>query len=286
MKTLNKLYILIGIVALSACERIVDIEIPSEDPVLVVESQITNIKDLWKVRLTSSQPYFDQTEIDEISSAQVSITGTDGSSQILVHTDTGMFVSPDSVQCIPGESYTLKIEYKGELFEATEKMPNGFPIDTIAFYNLPENNGFIEAGIYVFIQGKENDYEGDSYLWKFYINDTFQEGFGAILENDEFGDVTYLNQKIDVNDLLGGIARGVIPRPFPFKVEEGDVIRVEQFNLSPQYFQYIIDLQTQLGRSGSPFDPPPANPNDNISNGAIGYFSVAHKTETSITIIP
>ncbi len=95
---------------------------------------------------------------------------------------------------------------------------------------------------------------------------------------------TTINQSIDVNDLLGGIARGIIPRPYPFRVDVGDTIRVEQYNLSPQYYQFIIDLEAQLNRSGSPFDPPPANPNDNISNGGIGYFSVAHFTEARLII--
>ena len=286
MKKLNIFYLIIGLIAFNACEKIVDLEIPSEDPVLVVESQITNKKDLWKVRLSLSQPYFDQQDVEGIASATVTISGTDGSNQTLVHIDTGMFVSLDSMQCVVGETYTLTVNYNGELYEASEKLANGFPIDTIASYNLPENNGFIEAGIYVFIQGKENEYKGDSYLWKFYKNDTLQETFGSLLENDEFGMVSYLNQTIDVNDLLGGIARGIIPRPFPFTVEVGDSIRIEQYNLSPQYFQFIIDLEAQLNRSGSPFDPPPANPNDNISNGGIGYFSVANVTESQLVIAP
>ena len=284
MKKLNILYLIIGLFAFAACEKIVDLEIPSGDPVLVVESQITNKKDLWRVRLSLSQPYFDQSTIEGIASAVVVISGTDGSNETLVYTDTGMFVSQDSMECLVGETYTLSINYKGEIYEASEVLANGFPIDTIASYNLPDNNGFIEAGIYVFIQGKENEYKGDSYLWKFYKNDTLQETFGSLLEDDEFGMVSYLNQSIDVNDLLGGIARGIIPRPYPFRVDVGDTIRVEQYNLSPQYYQFIIDVEAQLNRSGSPFDPPPANPNDNISNGGIGYFSVAHFTEARLII--
>ncbi len=174
MKKLNILYLIIGLFAFAACEKIVDLEIPSGDPVLVVESQITNKKDLWRVRLSLSQPYFDQSTIEGIASAVVVISGTDGSNETLVYTDTGMFVSQDSMECLVGETYTLSINYKGEIYEASEVLANGFPIDTIASYNLPDNNGFIEAGIYVFIQGKENEYKGDSYLWKFYKNDTLQ----------------------------------------------------------------------------------------------------------------
>ena len=35
----------VGVNVFAACEKIVDIEIPSEDPRLVIESEIYNIKD-------------------------------------------------------------------------------------------------------------------------------------------------------------------------------------------------------------------------------------------------
>jgi hypothetical protein len=284
MSKINILYRAILLLGLTACEKIVQLEIPSSDPELVVEGQITNKKDLWKIKLSTSQAYFNQDEVTEVSSATVTIMGSDGSSSTLLHTDTGMYVSTDSLQCVVGVTYTLNINYNGKEYSAAEKMPNGFPIDLIESYYLPEANGFIQEGYYVFIQGKDNDYKGDSYQWKFYRNDTLKDNFGKILENDEFGTVSFLNQNIDPDDPLGGIAQGILPRPFPFILDPGDTIRLEQYNLSPTYYQYILDLSAQLSRSGSPFDPPPTNPINNISNNGLGYFSVAHYTDAEIII--
>ena len=267
------------------CEKIVDIELPSSDPVLVVEGQITNERSPWAINLSLSQPYFDQSNATDVQNATVYIADSDGNTVDLFY-QNGVFVSLDSQQCVPGVSYTLHIDYNGKSYEATEELANGFPIDLILSYYLPENNGFIQSGYYVFIQGKENDYKGDSYQWKFYVNDTLKESFGPLLENDEFGTVTFLNPNIDPNDPLKGLDQNILPRPFPFDVQPGDSVRIEQFNLSPSYYQYILDLNAQLGRSGSPFDPPPTNPNTNLSNGAIGFFSVAHKVEKGILIEP
>jgi len=61
-------------------------------------------------------------------------------------------------------------------------------------------------------------------------------------------------------------------------------VRIEQYAITEQYFYYIFDIEAQLGRSGTPFDPPPANPNNNISNGGLGYFSVVHKEEAKIIV--
>ena len=267
-------YLLLASLAFVACEKIVEIDLPSESPRLVIEGQITNERAPWQVKLTLSQPYFDQAQADIISQAVVRIIGTDGSDVLLSHVDSGSFVSADTQQCVTGESYTLNVEYNGEEYQATEQMKNAFPLDTIASFLLPDNNGFIPSGYYVFIQGKENPESGDYYLFKAYRGDTLKT---RELDNDEFGSVSYLNENIDADRILQELALGKTPRPFPFLVEPGDSILVEQFAITQQYYQFIIDLEAQRSRSGTPFDPPPANPNNNLSNGALGYFSVAHK---------
>lgn len=284
MKITKLIYFLIALYTFSACEKIVDVDLPSDDPKLVVESQITNKKEVWKVKLSLSQAYFDQKKAENVSTASVNISGTDGSNVDLIYADTGLFVSQDSMQCMIGETYTLTINYNGKTYTASEKLANGFPIDLMLSFFLPSTNGFVESGYYIFIQGKENDYKGDSYFWKFYRNDTLKEDFGLLAENDEFGPVSYLNASIDPDDPLKGLAENILPRPFGFRVNPGDTILLEQYNLSPKYYQYLFDVQNQLNRSGTPFDPPPANPNNNISNGGLGYFSVAHYTSKQIVV--
>jgi len=68
---------------------------------------------------------------------------------------------------------------------------------------------------------------------------------------------------------------GVYRDLFLFDVATGDTIVVEQFAVTEEYYKFRADLDAQQTRSGTPFDPPPANPNNNISNGGLGYFSVA-----------
>ncbi len=278
------LYLSAATLFFNACEKIVELDIPSEEDRLVVEAQITNVKDLWKVKLSTSQKYFNQNSYSNIKEAAVTITEGNGTITQLTHQDSGWFFSADSMECAIGETYTLRVIYNGKEHIAAEQLANGFPIDIIETYYLPDGNGFIQEGYYVFIKGLENDYKGDSYLWRVYKNDTFQEGFGNLIENDEFGDVSYLNKQIDPINPTKDIDKGIVPRPFPFILEVGDEIRIEQFNLSPMYYQYLIDLSAQQSRSGSPFDPPPANPTNNISNGGLGYFSVAHMVKASVKV--
>ena len=67
-----------------------------------------------------------------------------------------MFVSADSQRCMVGETYTLTVVYNGVTYVAAEQTPDANPIDTIASYYLPDNNGFITKGYYVFIQGVQS----------------------------------------------------------------------------------------------------------------------------------
>jgi len=275
------LYIIVASLVFVACEKIVDIEIPSEDPRLVIESEIYNIKDIWKVKLSLSQPYFDQDSADDVSSALVFITEMGGDTVFLNYTDTGMYVSADSHQCIVGNSYELNVVYKGQTYSANEQLQNAFPIDTLMSFFLPPNDRSFPTGTYVFVQGKSDSFKTNYYLFKTYRNDTLKS---SDLDDDQFGSVSLLNSLFNVNDILGEIALGKLPRPILFDVEENDTVRVEQFALTEEYYKFLTDVNAQQSRSGTPFDPPPANPNNNLSNGALGYFAVAHKEEVTLVI--
>ena len=282
MKAMKKLvYIILASFGFIACEKIVEVDLPTEPPRLVVEGQITNQNSLWQIRLTLSQPYFDQEASKSVSDAVVRIMGTDGSDVLLNHRDTGVYVSADNHQCIVGETYTLTVDYNGESYTASERLKNAFELDTLADFFLPPDVSFFPSGIYVFIQGQTDSTQDNYYIFKTYRNDSL---ISEDLDDDLFGSVSLLNSFFDVNDIPGELARGLLPRPILTEVKDGDSVRVEQFAVSEKYYEYIADLNIQQSRSGSPFDPPPANPSNNVGNGAVGYFSVAHKAEKKLVI--
>lgn len=277
----NILYIAIASLVFTACEKIVDIEIPSEETRLVIESEIYSTKDIWKVKLSISQPYFNQDSAVYVSDASVYIREIGGDTVFLNYADTGMYVSADSLQCIVGRSYELNVVYRGETYTAKEELQNALPIDTLMSFFLPPNDRSFPTGNYVFVQGQSDNTKKNYYQFKTYRNDTIK---GTDLDNDEFGSVSLLNSLFNVNDILGEIAKGKLPRPILFDVNADDTIRVEQFAITEQYYKFLTDVSAQQGRSGTPFDPPPANPNNNLSNGALGYFAVANK-EVAILVV-
>jgi hypothetical protein len=273
--------IAIAAFAFTACEKIVDIEIPSEEARVVIESQIYSVNDIWKVKLSSNQPYFDQEDADNISAASVYITELGGDTVFLNYTDTGMYVSADSHQCIVGNTYELTVVYDGKVHKATEILQNALPIDELLSFFLPPDVSFFPSGNYVFLQGQIDSTKDNFYVFKTYRNDTLKS---TDLDDDGFGPVTILNSSFNIDDIPGELARQNLPRPILFDVNEGDTIVVEQFAVTEEYYKFLGDLAAQQGRSGTPFDPPPANPNNNISNGGLGYFSVAHKEVAELVV--
>jgi len=273
--------ILVVALACTACETIVDIEIPSEGSRIVIESEIYNTKDIWKVKLSVNQPYFNQDSADGVSSASVFINELGGDTVFLNYNDSGLYVSADRHQCVVGRSYELNVAYNGQVYKAREELQNAFPIDELLSFFLPPNDRLFPTGNYVFVQGQSDATKKNYYLFKTYRNDTLK---ATDLDDDGFGSVSLLNSFFDVNDILGEIERGSLPRPILFDVATGDTIVVEQFAVTEEYYKFRADLDAQQTRSGTPFDPPPANPNNNISNGGLGYFSVAHK-ERAVLIV-
>jgi hypothetical protein len=167
------------------------------------------------------------------------------------------------------------------VYRAIEELQNAFPIDELLSFFLPPNDRLFPTGNYVFVQGQSDATKKNYYLFKTYRNDTLKS---TDLDDDGFGSVSLLNSFFDVNDILGVIERGSLARPILFDVSTGDTIVVEQFAITEEYYKFRLDLSAQQGRSGTPFDPPPANPNNNISNGGLGYFSVAHKERAELVV--
>ena len=214
----------------------------------------------------------------------VVISDDEGNADTLNHIEDGLYRTEGSRACVPGRNYFLYVNVDGEEYNASDYCRYQYEIDTVAAYFLPENNGFIQKGWYVFLKAEEYEEDGDYYEWVLTRNDTIIRGFGLLLDEDRNRDNSYFNLFIDADDPLSGLPLGILPRPFPFLVEPGDEIVIEQRCFNKGYYEFLIEMQNQQNNSGTPFDSPPANPNSNISNGAYGYFNVMNVVKNGATV--
>lgn len=186
------LYILPVFLLLISCEEVVNVDLETAAPRLVVEANLDWFRGTdgsqQTVRLTTTTAYYD-TEIPTVSGATVFVTNTGGTLfEFVENPGTGNYVCGNFIPAI-GETYVLTVVWEGQTFTATETM-KGAPEIT----NVTQDNegGFMgdEVEVRFFFQDaadEENYYyiKTESSVLAFPELDTFSDEFSN--GNEEFG---------------------------------------------------------------------------------------------------
>ena len=278
MKTTIKLIPILILAVLASCTDVVDVEVQTGPERLVVEASLdwekgTNGR-VQTIRLRKSTPFFDEDNILDVTGASVTVTN-DGSGTNFVFTDQndGSY-STTSFQPVLGQSYTLRIEYNGEVYTAQETMT---PVTEITDVFQARDEGFDEELLEVHIVFTDPESEGDNYMFKF-------QRQGDLLPDlevaeDEFVNGNEIDWWYEIED------EEDIP---PFQA--GDVVDIEMYGISRAYYDYIKILADQLGGVGI-FETTPVAVKGNVvnktspDNYAFGYFRLTEVDRTSYTFV-
>lgn len=254
------------------CEDVVDVDLKTTPPKLVIEASIIWFKGLpgkdQKIKLTTTSDYFNP-EIPVVSGATISIKNS--SNTVFNFTEipnTGEYICNNFVPQI-NETYILTINYNGEVYTASETLRPVAPITKIEQNN---NGGFSGDQIEVKTYYNDPANETNHYLYKYSYTDEVTQSFYAdedtFFQGNEFFSISQ-------NDDL----------------KPGDKIEIIHFGISKSYYNYIKILINISGSvSGSPFQSPPATVRGNIinttnrDNYALGYFSLSEVDARSYTI--
>lgn len=254
------------VLLLSSCTEVVEIELTTSEPKLVVEALITDNVEPFQVKLTLLAPYFDANN-PGVSNAEVYISDNTGNVDTLYHTSNGIYQTIGNRQGVLGRTYSLLVLYNGTSFTANSTIPaNKMMLDTITtIYN--QQSAFIDEGYNVILNAQDNGATIDYYRFLFYKNDTLQtDPFKYFVTDDE---------QVQGNYIIAQV---------PFNYQTGDTARVEIQCLDLDYFTYLNAVATQTQNTGGPFDSPPSNPPSNISNGALGYFAAVSRNWKEIVL--
>ena len=268
---MKKLLYALGIISLvlSSCTKIIDIELNDEDSQrLVVDGWFTTETRAHEINLTLTTSYFHNETAPRATGATVYVT--DGTNQIAFsESDPGVYVSPITA----GEfntTYTLHIEYGGEVYESTAYIDSISPLDSLAcepWYNLQGEH----EGYDVNIWAQEMPGKGDHYLWRLHhngvlVSDTLNEIY---FDNDEYlpDGLYFANWNIEWVD-----------------GQPGDQVRLEQHRISGETYDMMMAMMLETEWKGSIFDAPPANVPSNISNGALGFFIASAEVSNTCVI--
>jgi len=259
-----------------SCEDVIDIEVPTSEPRLVIEASID-----WKkgtsgnnqtVKLSLSTPYFD-TSPSPVSGATVELTNTStGSTYFFEDQNDGRYTVSNFIPLMNNE-YKLEVVYEGETFIAEEKL-----------ISVPEFNR-IE-------QSLEGGFDSEALEVTYYFDDP------AGIENfylSSFQDVRDLfpiledmsDEFTDGNEMFNFYEKYDDDNNGPF--QPGDEVEISLYGISKSYYNFISLLIEQNNSGGDPFSSLPAEIRGNCinltkpDNYAFGFFRVSEMINTTYT---
>jgi hypothetical protein len=266
------LYLLLISLILISCEDVVDVDLNEAEPRLVIEASINWFKNTdgsqQTVKLSLSAPFFDE-EIPPATGAIVQISDTNNNNFNFTEIgNTGVYVNTNFTPII-GETYTLLIDYNGEIFSATETFKSVSPIDFIEQNN---DGGFSgeEIELKAFYTDPANE---ENYYFFEFISDV------SVIPALE----VYEDRFTNGNQIFGFYSEE--------DLETGDEVVIRNYGVSRRFYDYMfILLQQGSDDSGGPFETQPATVRGNCinetnpTNFPFGYFRLSEVDEITYII--
>jgi hypothetical protein len=272
-KTSSHNYLLTGtftilvLLILTACEKVINVDLNEAAPRIVIEGLIDDGPGPYKVLISKSASFFNQPTLPIVSGAIVIIEDNTGITDTLAERAPGVYVT-SKTRGIPGRVYTLTVLYDNNEYTGTSTMMKFVDIDSLSLvktetqhFNLGGSSGN-EKNVSVYCYFRDPP-EKNFYRLKVYSNDTTN------FERYRLYDDQYTNG--EETELRVGYA------------EAGDSLKVELLSLDKSTYGYYRTL-ADLIYSNPVFGSTPANPDSNLSNGALGYFGTCTVSARKIAI--
>lgn len=253
------IYIFCTLLFFSACEEIIDVNLNDADPRVVIEANLSDLQSTQRIRVSKTVAFNEPVNSVGVTDAVVLVMNNRGGYVIFQHERDGYYVARDFTP-VPGQSYSLSVEVDGESYRASCNMPTYVEVDSTGI--VREN---ILGDSYYFATFKFNDPPDVSNYYKYDIS--INDGnyrFSTVFE-DKFNDGLYVTHQVSDLDV---------------ELNPGDYISVRRYCIDEKVFDYWNEYQ-----STNPGSAAPGNPTSNISNNALGYFSVASAQEFRLQIM-
>jgi hypothetical protein len=256
---MKKIVTLLFVFALcTSCEDVVDIDLNTSEPRLVIEASVNLFEDGTSnstVTLTLTAPFFDN-QIPTVDDASVVVTGDNGIVYSFNYTINGIYES--SLVPQPDINYTLEVVYNGDTYSATEQLVS---VSSLEFVEQKDDGGFSGEDIELKAFFTDPVGPGDHYFFE----GISERGIELDTFFDEFFDGNQIFGFYSVDDLVAG-----------------DVVQFNLYGVNDQFYNFMfILLQQGSDQGGGPFETQPATVRGNMINETnsdnfpLGYFRVS-----------
>jgi hypothetical protein len=242
----------ISIIAfVSSCQKVIDINLNSTSPAIVITGNINDQPGPYTVALSQTVNFSDPNTFPTISGAFVTIADNSGTTDTLVETKPGNYQTK-KITGVIGRTYILTVIANGQTYTASSTMPQVVAFDTLGtIKRVSFRNKDTTVSAAVGFQ----DPAGVPNYYRFIetLNDTVASRIYIL--NDQFTDGHFI-----LYTLRGEGGRSLYT---------GDSVKVEMQCIDQGTYQYFNTFREASGST----NVTPSNPVSTISNNALGYFS-------------
>ena len=277
---MNKIFTLpfLFVFVLCSCEKIIDVNVPSTEPKLVVDATFevffkeNPVTADTKVKLTLTSDFFDE-NIRGVTDATVSLKNLSDNSVInyINSDDDGNYLPTTDFIPQDGIVYELIINYNNETYTSRATKTKSTPITNIEQTSRPFFVGeVLELKVSFDDIPNKNEMDGNFYLLDF-SDDRF-----SLVEDRLFED----GKELTISEFYDDEDQE-LPRTIDIKLS----------GINKKYFNYFNILTNQAGAGGGgPFETIPATLLGNITNSSndanypLGYFHISDTHVKSVTL--
>jgi len=238
------------------CQKVINVDLNEAAPRIVIDGSVNDRRGPYTVAISKTGSYFNQPVLQPVAGANVIITDDVGTIDSLLETTPGIYLT-SRTRGVPGRTYTLKVISEDQEYEGSSTLSTHVNIDSLTLIKSDSQRIFFGGNnqtdshfeIHCFFKDPP---EKNFYRIKVFKNDSINT------ENYRLYDDQYTNGEETELRVVGG-------------ADAGSTYRIELLSLDSKTYGYFRTLSDLLFTNPF-FGSTPANPNNNLSNAALGYF--------------
>lgn len=149
-RTICKIVLILIASLFWACEEIIEVDINSADPQIIIEAKLSNSLEDNFVRITQSTDFYNPNQYLNISDAEIAITDEKGNEFNLEEISPGIYKHQNLV-VTPNQNYSIQVRHQNEVFSANSFAPETILIDSLSYKLEPRpfsDKDFLELHVH------------------------------------------------------------------------------------------------------------------------------------------
>ncbi|MCD6347451.1 MAG: DUF4249 domain-containing protein [Bacteroidales bacterium] len=262
----------IGFAIMSSCTKIIDIELNSALQKIVIEAKISDNHRPATLYLSRTTDFFNPSAPEKVTGALVTLSNNLDQRDTLEEISEGIYQG-STLTGQSGIKYFVKVEDGDQSYEASSSLPQKVYIDSTGFQKIEIKSPHSDPGYLVSCT---------------YTDPGDQHNYYRINASKISRDTTnheILRRTVILDDQLFNGQQNTTSVNRRLTFQPGDTIKIELISIDHDAFRYFNQLYDSFGMPARFSSSAPANPETNLSNGAMGYFS-AQAIDQKIIILP